>query len=90
MMIPDGANSVPEHVVERILRVEKVRRRRGWIHRALVKWKGFAEPTWENRSDLEKLEALDIFDKKFGKSNDVGEDEGARQGRRIKNNNIKQ
>ncbi|KAI0992229.1 hypothetical protein K3495_g15957, partial [Podosphaera aphanis] len=70
----------PEQEVEKILRSEKFRRGRGYIRRVLVKWKGFAEPTWEDRSELEDNVALDHFESKFGCGDGVGEDEGARQG----------
>ena len=74
----------PEQRVQRILRAEKFRRGRGWVRRVLVKWEGFAEPTWENRCDLEKVEALDKFEAKFGSGDGVGENEGPRQGTKPK------
>ncbi|CAJ2645145.1 unnamed protein product [Trifolium pratense] len=70
----------PEQVVERILRAEKFRRGGAYIRRILVKWKGFAEPNWEDRENLEDTEALDKFEERFGKGDGVGENEGARQG----------
>ncbi|KAI0994170.1 hypothetical protein K3495_g14012 [Podosphaera aphanis] len=70
----------PEQYVERILRAERVRRGRKWVRRVLVKWKDFAEPNWEDRANLENNEALDIFESKYGKTDGVGEEEGARQG----------
>ncbi|KAI0995325.1 hypothetical protein K3495_g12857, partial [Podosphaera aphanis] len=73
----------PEQVVERILRAEKHKRGRGWARRLLVKWRNFAEPTWENRSELDDVKALDVFESKYGKGDGVGEEEGARQGRGI-------
>ncbi|KHJ30263.1 hypothetical protein EV44_g0256 [Erysiphe necator] len=51
-----------------------------WVRRVLVIWKGFAEPNWEDRADMEDVEALDLFESKFGKGDGVGENEGARQG----------
>ena len=81
VFIRDNKGSLrPEQIVERILRAEKFRRGKRWIRRVLVKWKGFAEPNWEDRSDMEDVEALDFFESKFGKGDGVGEDEGARQG----------
>lgn len=79
----DNHEITQEQVVEKILRAEKFRRGRGWVRRILVKWKGFAEPNWENRSALEEVEALDKFEAKFGKGDGVGEEEGARQGKMI-------
>ncbi|KAI0993544.1 hypothetical protein K3495_g14640 [Podosphaera aphanis] len=70
----------PEQYVERILRAERFRRGRKWVRRVLVKWKDFAEPNWEDRANLENNEALDIFESKYGKTDGVGEEEGARQG----------
>ncbi|KAI0994581.1 hypothetical protein K3495_g13600, partial [Podosphaera aphanis] len=83
-------NSEPEHIVERILRAERVRRGRGFVRRLLVKWKDFAEPNWEDRSELEDVEALDRFEAQFGSGDGVGEEEGARQGhsRKKKKNKI--
>lgn len=79
----DNHEITQEQVVEKILRAEKFRRGRGWVRRILVKWKGFAEPNWENRSALEEVVALDKFEAKFGKGDGVGEEEGARQGKMI-------
>ncbi|KAI0995708.1 hypothetical protein K3495_g12472 [Podosphaera aphanis] len=70
----------PEQEVERILRAENFRRGQGFVRRVLVKWVGFAEPTWEDRSELEDNVALDQFESKFGRGDGVGENEGARQG----------
>ncbi|KAI0996011.1 hypothetical protein K3495_g12171, partial [Podosphaera aphanis] len=79
---PDNPEAGEEQVVERILRAERIRRGRGWVRRVLVKWKGFAEPTWENRSDMEDVEAMDRFESKFGTGDGVGEKEGSRQGKK--------
>ncbi|KAI0992351.1 hypothetical protein K3495_g15835, partial [Podosphaera aphanis] len=69
---PDNLNRAspggePEQFVERILRAERVRRGRKWVRRVLIKWKGFAEPNWEDRANLEDNEALDVFEFKYGK-----------------------
>ena len=40
---------------------EKVRRGRGWLRLILVKLKGFAELTREDRADLGDEEAMDYF-----------------------------
>ena len=81
----------PEQTVEEILRADKFRRGRGWVRRLLVKWRGFSEPTWEDRADLEEVEELDKFEAKFGKGDGVGKNEGSRQGpRRSKEKKRKQ
>lgn len=49
-----------------------------------MKWRGFAEPTWEDRADLEDVTALDDFEVEFGKGDNVGLNVGARQGRKAK------
>lgn len=51
------------------------------MHRVLVKWKNFAEPNWEDRSNLKNAIALDKFEQTYGKGDGVGEEEGARQGK---------
>ena len=81
-VLPDNlnGNSEPEQFVERILRAEKMRRGRGWVRKVLVKWHGFAEPNWEERSALESTIALDEFEATYGKGDGVGCDEGGRQG----------
>lgn len=55
-------NMEPEQIVERILRAEKRRVGKGYKRYVLVKWKGFAEPTWETRKNMDETEALDIFE----------------------------
>lgn len=35
-----------------------MRRGKKWIRKVLVKWKGFAEPNWEDRSSLKENEGL--------------------------------
>lgn len=69
-----------EHIVERILRAEKFRRGKAWVRRVLVKWKDLAEPNWEDRVNMEEAEALDVFEKRFGDGDGVGESGRARQG----------
>ncbi|KAI0990885.1 hypothetical protein K3495_g17302, partial [Podosphaera aphanis] len=64
-----------EFVVEKIVRAEKRRRGRGYQRVVRVKWKGQAERTWEPRAEFEDTIALDIFEQKYGKSDNVGEDE---------------
>lgn len=73
-----------EQVVDKILRAEKRRRGRGFRREVLVKWKQFEEPNWEPRSNLEDTLALDIFEGKYGTSDNVGEEAGARTGSKPK------
>lgn len=80
----DNLEEEPEQTVEKILRAERVRRGKGFVRRLLVKWKGFAEPTWEDRSELEDAEALDKFEELYRTDDNVGENEGARQGPKVK------
>ncbi|KAI0992594.1 hypothetical protein K3495_g15591 [Podosphaera aphanis] len=73
---PIDENGIPypdEQVVEKILRAENKKIGRGRRRLLLVKWKGFAEPTWEPRINLEETEALDVFEAKFGTGDNVGE-----------------
>ncbi|KAI0994130.1 hypothetical protein K3495_g14053 [Podosphaera aphanis] len=56
----------PEQFVERILRAENRKIGRGYRRLLLVKWRGFAEPTWEPRINLEETEALDKFEAQYG------------------------
>ena len=71
-----------EQYVDRILRAENRKIGNGNKRSVLVKWKGFAEPTWEYRENLNDTEALDIFESQYGIGYDVGEDAGAMTGRR--------
>ncbi|KAI0991436.1 hypothetical protein K3495_g16751, partial [Podosphaera aphanis] len=91
MQPPPLLNSLgeEEQVVERILRAEKKRRGRCFTRQVLVKWKQFEEPNWEPRDNLEETEALDIFESKYGKGDNVGEDVGARTGSTGKRHKIK-
>ena len=40
---------------------------RGKTRQLLVKWTGYAKPTWEPLSALQDTTALDIFEEKYGK-----------------------
>ena len=75
-----NSDGMEEQYVERIIRAEKRRRGRGHHRLLLVKWKGFEEPNWEPRENLENTEALDIFEAKYGIDDNVGENIGARTG----------
>lgn len=51
-----------EYAVEEILKERTVTRGRGRQHQFLVKWVGYARPTWEPASAFEDTEALDRFE----------------------------
>jgi transposase InsO family protein len=53
-----------EYGVEEILRVKNARGRKK--RKALVKWKGWLDPTWEPLEALQASEALERFEKKWG------------------------
>ncbi|KHJ34060.1 hypothetical protein EV44_g2434 [Erysiphe necator] len=77
-----SADTGEEQYVEKILRAENKKIGRGYRQSLLVKWKGFAEPTWEPRQNLEDTEALDVFESLYGTKDNVGECEGTIIGRR--------
>jgi hypothetical protein len=54
-----------EYEVERILKGRTVRRGRGSQRQYLVKWTGYAEPTWEPASALQDVAALDTYESSF-------------------------
>ena len=78
--IAQTPNQEAEYHVERILRAENRRRGRGFRREVLVKWKGYHEPNWEPRRELEDNAALDEFESRFGTGDGVGEDMGAYTG----------
>jgi hypothetical protein len=51
-----------EYGVERILQARTRRVSRGTRRELLVKWAGYAEPTWEPYANLKDIIALDIFE----------------------------
>jgi hypothetical protein len=55
-----------EFEVEEILRARIRAIGRGSRREVLVKWKGYARPTWEPLISLEDTVALDIFEERFG------------------------
>ena len=55
-----------EYDVEEILRTTKVRRGRGHQYKVLVKWKGYARPTWEPLSALADTAALASYEAVHG------------------------
>ncbi|KAI0991381.1 hypothetical protein K3495_g16806 [Podosphaera aphanis] len=72
--VQDDAQSPPvidelgesEYQVESILRARTAKRGRGTFRQALVKWAGWADPTWEPIDHIKDTKALDDFEKKFG------------------------
>lgn len=66
----------PEQFFEKILRAEKRKIGKGFKRLVLVKWRGFAEPLWEPRENLEETEALDTFEAKYGIKDNAGEENG--------------
>ena len=63
--IVDGLNE-PEYEIETILRARTIRRGRGCYRQALVKWIGWADPTWEPIEYVKETVALEEFEKKYG------------------------
>ena len=55
-----------EYGVEEILRCRTRRFGRGTQRQALVKWVGYAEPTWHPLRDFEETAALDRFEEQYG------------------------
>ena len=74
-LVPQSEDQDEEFQVERILRAKKKRVGRGSRREVLVKWTGYAEPSWHPRSDFEDTEALEEFEKRFGKGDSVGEED---------------
>ncbi|KAI0999784.1 hypothetical protein K3495_g8416 [Podosphaera aphanis] len=56
----------PEYEVESILRARTVRRGRGSYRQALVKWVGWADPTWEPVINLKYTAALNTYEETYG------------------------
>jgi hypothetical protein len=52
-----------EYEIERILKDRTVRKGRGSQKQYLVKWTGYAEPTWEPASALQDVAALDTYER---------------------------
>jgi hypothetical protein len=81
-LIPQTEEHEEEYKVERILRAERKRVGRGFRREVLVKWHGYAEPTWEPRNELQNNTALDEFEDQYGKGDNVGEEAGSHSGPR--------
>lgn len=79
-LLPQTEEDEGEYEVERILRAEKQKIGRGWKRQLLVKWKGWADPTWEPREDFTDVEDLDRFEREFGTMDGVGDLVGAHTG----------
>lgn len=71
-----------EKVIEKISRTEKKKIGKGYRRSLLVEWKGFSEPTWELRTNMEDTVALDVFEAKCAAHDGVGEDFDTSIGRR--------
>ena len=56
----------PEYELDSILRARTVRRGRGKFRQALVKWKGWKDPSWEPVEYIKDTKALDKFEEKYG------------------------
>ena len=54
-----------EYEVEKILKDRLLRRGKGSQKQYLVKWTGYAEPTWEPATALENTAALDAYETPF-------------------------
>jgi RNase H-like domain found in reverse transcriptase/Integrase zinc binding domain/Chromo (CHRromatin Organisation MOdifier) domain len=59
---PEFVDSEPEYGIEEILDDRIVRRGRGSQKQFLVKWEGYARPTWEPALALEDTLALDAYE----------------------------
>jgi len=59
---PRLVTGVDEYGVEAILKERRKRRGRGWVQEYLVKWEGYARPTWEPADALADAEALDVYE----------------------------
>jgi hypothetical protein len=59
---PQLVGDKDEYEIEQILDEKHARRGRGVSRKLLVKWKGYARPTWEPRSALEETSALEAWE----------------------------
>ena len=68
-----------EYGVEEILRARTRRIGRGSRREVLVRWTGYAQPSWHPLKDFEDTVALDTFESKYGdaRRNDGPEEEGS-------------
>ena len=68
---PIRVDNEDEQSVEEIRGTRLRKIGRGRRRQLLVKWVGFARPTWEPFSALENTVALDVFEDKYGKVEDL-------------------
>jgi len=59
---PELVDGSEEYGVEKILGKRVVRRGRGHQRQVLVKWTGYADPTWEPESAFQDVTALDAYE----------------------------
>ncbi|OKP10450.1 hypothetical protein PENSUB_4119, partial [Penicillium subrubescens] len=60
-----------EYDVEQILAVRRRKIGRGYRDEALVKWRGWAEQTWQTLDSVQDCSALDAFEEQYGPVSDV-------------------
>lgn len=58
---PKLIDSIEEYRVEKVLERRTVRRGRGQQRQVLVKWTGYADPTWEPETALQNTIALEAY-----------------------------
>ncbi|KAI1005315.1 hypothetical protein K3495_g2905 [Podosphaera aphanis] len=66
--------------VDQILRAERI----NGYRTVLVRWNGFAEPTWEPRENLRLMDAFKDFTRQYGGGDKVGLDQGMITDRTLK------
>ncbi len=69
---PELVDRVEEYGVEKILGKRVVRRGRGHQRQVLIKWAGYADPTWEPESAFQDIAILEAYENLSGE----GEGEG--------------
>ncbi|KAI0991665.1 hypothetical protein K3495_g16522, partial [Podosphaera aphanis] len=65
-----GESDEPEYEVDSILRARTIHRGKGTFRQALVKYKTWAEPSWEPIEYVIDTAALDVFEEKYGPINE--------------------
>ena len=73
-LVPATKDCKAEHKVERILYAENNKQGRGRHREVLIKWTGYADPTWEPRENFKDIIAIDKFKARFGSDDLMGED----------------
>jgi hypothetical protein len=69
---PELVDGAEEYGVERILGKRVVRRGRGYQRQVLVKWAGYADPTWEPESAFQDVAALEAYENLSGEGGEEG------------------